>query len=126
MLLQTVELVVNSAFGGFSFDTEMALWLIENKGWTSSKENSEKYDLVECGSDWYYPSIKYTDAVSIRFHPDLIACVRGLQKTLTNVPRSERYKHHVLDMTIVTVDINIGVIDYHDGKERVECYAAER
>jgi hypothetical protein len=39
-----LEVVLHRKYGGFHIDTEMALWLIENRGWTVVKESAYDYN----------------------------------------------------------------------------------
>ncbi len=116
-----IEVVINDDYGGFSFDTEMALWLMENKGWVIEK-SYEKKDyplncLIESGLDYFYTP--HRESIALRTHPDLIECVKTLKKFHENDSYQQKREGHIHSLAIKKVSINLEIDEYHDGKERV-------
>ena len=131
MKIPEIELVINTDFGGFRFNTEMALWLIENRQWKVLKDKEYDYSqkdkysintLVEgIGSDYYYhPG---DDKLELRSNKDLIDCVRELKKKHENDEYPEKYYGHIHSLSIVKVAVELSIENYYDGKERVNCYS---
>lgn len=124
-----LEVVLHVEYGGFSLDTEMALWLLENRGWTVVKEADFDYErrgefplnvLVEGGlSDHYYHP--RAGSIAFRAHPDLRACVRALHAAHAGDSYDERRACHVLALAVVTARVVVEVEDHHDGQERLTC-----
>jgi hypothetical protein len=124
-----MELVINVDFGGFSFDTEMALWLSEHRGWTVLPEKKynykEKYPintLVEMSGDYFYSP---NDGIELRSNKDLIDCVRALQILHENDDYPEAYYGHIHNLSIKKVAVHIEIENYYDGKERIKCRVVE-
>lgn len=124
-----IELVLNVDYGGFRFDTEMALWLSENRGWQIIKNKDYDYKsqyplttLIDLGGD-YFCSPK--DNIQIRSHKDLIDCVRYLQKLHETDEYPESIYGHIHDLEIKKISVEIEIEDYHDGKEKVVCHVKE-
>ena len=113
MIIHEFEIVVNVEFDGFRLDTEMAMWLVENKGWTITQdwEPTKEYDLIDCKGNYFQPTNKYKK-IEFRMNPDLIECVKELQKKYKSMNFLERQKYGVCDL-------NVEVQDVHDGKEEV-------
>lgn len=129
MIVFPTQVVINVNFGGFSFDTEMALWLSENRGWTIISEKEYDYKkndypinvLVDCGNNRFYsPHNDKNDKIKLRTNLDLIDCVKALKEKHKDdkFPRQE----HIHNLAIKTVEVDVDVFDHHDGKERVECW----
>lgn len=119
--MSEIELVLHTSFGGFHFDTEMALWLSENRGWNiiryadfdyKERGNYPVNTLLDMNSCFLPPN----DNVGLRSNKDLIDCVRALQAG------NNRYVHR---LTIMKVVIHVEIEDYHDGRERVNCWAEQ-
>lgn len=129
MKVVEIELVLNVDFGGFSFDTEMALWLEENCGWTiiaySEYNYKDKYPITTLidlkGNTFSSPN----DGVELRSNKDLIQCVRALQVLHENDEYPEKYYGHIHNLKIETVNIHIEIENYYDGKERINCQIIE-
>jgi len=138
MIVEEVEVVINCGFGGFCLDTEMAIWLMEMKGWTVTEDPSmsetDRYDLFGMG-DFFWPTGKHTDGgndrcdASFRMNPDLIACVKTLQNKYKGLRTWERLKlkpeHKVFDLGIAKLRFHMDVINKYDGKEEVKCWVTE-
>jgi hypothetical protein len=129
MIAHSFEIVINTEFGGFSLDTEMAVWLMENRGWRVSKTDSTcdlEHDLVEMGADRFVPTDKHVqhyDDTKFRMNQDLIDCVRDLQATYYRGPGWREAKVNCLE--VKTINVHIDVEEYHDGKEEINCRAEE-
>lgn len=128
-VVANIEIVINVTFGGFSIDTEMALWLIEHRGWVSKKEDAYDYTakdqwplthLIESGSSWIYSP--HSDSMAFRMHKDIIDCVQALQEQYKDDGYQERRTRHVHHLKVIKAALHIDVEDYHDGKERVHCW----
>jgi len=128
MIIKEVEVVINVEYGGFSLDTEMALWLMENKGWTStnvdSGEDETEFDLISLG-DMFLRSKKY-DEVGFRMNPDLVECVKTLQKkhegtNWSGVAYNDIPK--VLQLNVVHVEVHLTVEPVYDGIENIACWS---
>ena len=124
-----IELVLNVDFGGFSFDTEMALWLTENCGWTIISYDQYNYKdkypittLIDLRGDMFCSP---NDGVELRSNKDLIQCVRALQILHKNDKYPDSRIGHIHDLSIKTVKIHIEIENYYDGKERVKCHIIE-
>lgn len=126
-MIPEIEVVINTDFGGFRLDEEMALWLIENKNWKVAKYSSEDYDpngdhdLVDLNGPYIIPK---EDNIAFRTNKDLIECIKYFKdkyKLADYVQRLEIEKHggKVFDLKVVKIVIGISIDDYYDGKERV-------
>lgn len=122
--ITVVEVVIHTEFGGFSLDTEMALWLIENRGWTVTKnwEERENFQLIESFGD-HFSSVD--DSVNFRMNKDLIDCVRALKEIHKDDTYPESYYGHIHKLEIVKMAVHLSIENYHDGKERASCYTEE-
>lgn len=120
MKIKTIQIVLNVEFGGFSLDDEMVLWLAEHKGWTYAEgyDKNEFVDLVGMHGHWV-ASAKYKND-ELRTHPDLIECVKTLQAKYEDLPFSEKHYHHIYNFAIEEIEVHVDVVEYHDGKERIE------
>jgi hypothetical protein len=139
MVVHEVEVVVNVEFGGFHLDTEMAIWLMEIKGWTVTEDPKEsettRYDLFGMG-DCFWPTAKHTDKlgghcdISFRMNRDLIECVKTLKNKRQGLSCYDRWMktqdHKVLELGITTVQVHIEVEDVNDGKENIKCWTTEK
>ena len=125
MIIKSFQVVINTQFGAFHFDKEMADWLAENKRWKIVEKDVDEADwqsnmLVGYSGNYYiHPSQNRSEGLSIRTNPDIIECVRTLQEKHVDLPLSQRYGHKVLDLRIKDIDIHWSVEDVHDGKEKV-------
>lgn len=126
-----IEAVLNTSFGGFSLNEEMAQWLVENKKWTILNPNDYSYKetypvnyLLKTGNDNYY-SPTFNESLELRSHPDLIECVKSLQTLHENDSFQEKYYGKIFSLKVKKVKINIEIEDYHDGKERLTHYLSE-
>ncbi len=129
-----IEVVLNTNYGGFSFDIEMALWLSENRGWKiiPEKEYSYKKDqeypittLIDTPWAGDFLHAPHADNIKLRTNKDLIDCVRAIQKLHTNDDWTTRYYSHINNFTIKKVKINLEVENYLDGKEKLNCWISE-
>ena len=121
-----VEVILNTSYGGFSIDTEMALWLMEHRGWTTDQDTRKAYHekdswpvncLVEYGRDHY--SHPRSDAFEFRANRDLVDCVKALKLLHEDDPFPQERHSHLHDLDVIEVTVELGIQDYHDGKERV-------
>jgi hypothetical protein len=129
MKITEVELVINVNFGGFSFDTEMALWLSENCGWTIIPEKNynykEKYSittLIDMKGNLF---ISPNDGVELRSNKDLINCVRAVHALHENDDFPDSHYGHIHNLAIRKVDVHLEIIDHHDGIEKINCQIIE-
>jgi hypothetical protein len=127
-----LELVLNVDFGGFSFDTEMALWLSENREWIVIKESKYDYKLkdkysintlVEMSGNYFYSP--HGDKIELRSNRDLIDCVRALQKLHENDSFPDSHYGHIHNFAIKKVTVHVEIENYYDGKERIKCWTSE-
>lgn len=125
------ELVLNVDFGGFSFDTEMALWLMENRNWKIISQDDYNYKikdypinvLIEHSGDYYFSP--HSGKIELRSNQDLIDCVRALQKLHENDSFRDKYYGHIFDLAIKKVRLHLSIEDYYDGKEKISSYLEE-
>jgi len=128
MKVVEVEAVLNARYGGFSINTEMALWLMEKRGWLITNDyDYQKKDYPinmlfeqKVGLKDYYYSPNH-DNVEFRSHKDLIDCIKELQEKHKDDPYPESYYGHIQGLKIVTVKVHLEVEDCHDGKEKINC-----
>lgn len=122
--IAVVEAVINTEFGGFSLNTEMALWLMENRNWKITKQwdCKEPKHLVESIGDHYYVN---DEKIDFRLNKDLIDCVRALKEVHKNDTYPESYYGHIHNLKIVKLKVNLSIENYHDGKERIGIYTEE-
>jgi len=118
------EIVIHPEYGGFHIDTEMALWLMENRNWKITDNNDEyikkdsEFDLIGSGDYFFAPKNKEIS----RTNQDLIDCVKALQKSHKHDTFSEEYYCYICKhLEIQKVKVFLEVYDYHDGKEKVSC-----
>lgn len=126
MTFPELELVIHVSYGGFHLDTEMALWLLE-RGWNivTQKEYEQNYPKkypINTLHDLYGMFCPMDDTIEFRSHPDLIECVRALQKLHEDDDWPERRQVYVHRLQVVKVKINVEIEDYNDGYERVSCW----
>lgn len=121
--ITTVEIVIHTEFGGFHLDMEMALWLMENRNWKVTKkwEERENFQLIESFGD-FHPT---DDSINFRMNKDLIDCVRAIKEVHKDDKYPESYYGHIHKLEIVKMAVYIGVENYHDGKEKVNCHVEE-
>jgi hypothetical protein len=125
-----IEIVLHRKYGGFSIDTEMALWLWEHRGWSIVKESKYDYHkkaewplnyLVESSfSDWYYHP--RSESIEFRSQKDLIDCVRAVKAAHKDDKYPESYYGHIQGLAVVKVKVFASVEDYDDGHERVNVW----
>ena len=123
-----IQLVLNTDFGGFSVDSEMALWLIENRGWKLIPANEfdykTKYPVNTLIDSTFADLVHAPNANTLEFrsHPDLIDCVKAvkLAHKKDSFPAS-RYGH-IQKLSIKNVKVHLEIEDYHDGKEKINCW----
>lgn len=131
-IMYELELVINVKFGGFSFNTEMSSWLKDNHNWTILSH--EEYDyklkdeyplttLIKHIGDYFYSP--HSEKIALRSHPDLIECIRTLQKIHENDSFREKHYSHIFSLEVRKVKINLEIEDYYDGKERINSYLVE-
>ena len=120
LLICEREVVINARYGGFHLDTEMAIWLMENKNWVVGKNK----DLEDCGFDYYMPP-QNTDEIAFRMNPDLIECVCALKEIHKNDVYPDSYYGHIHTLKIEKVKVYIGVENVNDGKEKITCWTEE-
>lgn len=128
-------LVLNSKFGGFSLNDEMALWLKKERGWTIinsneySYENKDSYDVTTLLKLLGGMYISATDNSSIKFrsHQDLIDCVLHFRKVHENDTYPDSHYHKIHDFEIVKATYQLSIENYYDGKEKVnnDCFIEE-
>ncbi len=115
--LKIGPLVLNVKFGGFGLDKEMADWLIANRGWRLVNDDCAEPKTLIHTYDRYDPAWLGRNDIEFRSNPDLVDCVRELQKIKGTY--SEDRLRCVHNLKIQTVDVEISVNDYHDGKEEI-------
>lgn len=130
MMIPPLEIVLNVEYGGFSFDTEMALYLQE-LGWAVIKAKDYDYKakypvntLIDCGNDYFtHPDLT---SIELRTHPDLIKCVKDLQKLHENDEYLESHYGHIPhNFKVQSLQLEIEIQNYDDGIERVKSYLRE-
>lgn len=121
--ITTIELVINTEYGGFSYNQEIAEWLKNKRKWKiiTEKELGDEHPLttiIKLGSNHY---ATYKDCIELRMHKDLVNCIRELKEK--HEDDDFTIHHNQLDsLEIKTVSIFLDIEDYHDGKERVKTY----
>lgn len=123
-MINEIEVVLNRAFGGFSLDLEMVTWLTEHKGWIvksyDEHQRGEFCHLIDHGhSSLFYPPNNISSTIEFRSNPDLIECVRTLQKLYGNDNYTKKITHQVCNLRVVKFEVTIEVEDYNDGYERL-------
>lgn len=118
----TIEIVINTSYGGFHIDHEMAQWLKNNKGWTIG--NKETDDLPPPSGGDHYGSLKHDFySTEFRTNKDLIECVKALKKEHPYDPYKTFNKtHYVQCLKVAECSIKLEVYNKHDGIEDVEHY----
>ncbi|MCI0564443.1 MAG: hypothetical protein MN733_38720 [Nitrososphaera sp.] len=122
MKFPPLEIIINTAFDGFSLNTEMALWLMENCGWPVDPNEYPVKMLFSYGSgdNFFHPR---ADSIEFRSHKDLVDCVRAIKEIHKNDAYPEKYYGHIHGLAVVTVKVNLSVENYHDGKEKINIVA---
>lgn len=121
-----ITLVLNTDYGGFSLDTEMAEWLRDNRGWSllnhefdgRCTDGTLKKALSRIMSNIYYHPEQHS--IEFRSNQDLIDCVRELREKRANSTFNEWHYSHIKCLEVVEANVNFSVNNYHDGKERLE------
>ena len=81
--------VLNGCYGGFGLSDEAFKWLIDNKGWTTTKEEDEEDNTAQiwivADSDFtnmsrYHANCPSDYSLEFRSNPDLVECVESLGK----------------------------------------------
>jgi hypothetical protein len=125
--IATVEVVIHTDYGGFHINTEMALWLMENRNWKIASKDmwdkTEGFQLIESLGDYFYPTREFENA--IRTNKDFIDCVRAIKKLHEDDEYPESYYGYIHKLSIVNLKVNLDIENYHDGKERVSCSVSE-
>jgi hypothetical protein len=128
MIVYTQEFVINTTFGGFNLPREIADWLIENKGWSVVDDINDELApdcklVVRCFDGNYYPAGDRDDP-RLRSNPDLIEAVRAVQKKFLDdnpdAGRNKKRDSRLFDLSVVTVAVDINIVNYHDGREQVD------
>jgi hypothetical protein len=101
MKIAEFKIVLNRNYGGFSITEEMFDWLVQNKGWK---------DYPAYGDD------------EVRRNPDLIECVRAVQKAHENDSWSEQRYNQIFALRIFDVTVNLEIEDVHDGMEEARAW----
>lgn len=122
MKIGPIEVVIHNGYGGFHIDSEMALWLMENRGWRIGKPG-EDVDLIEGSKDWFYSDKFKTDSFEFRTNKDLIDCIKSLKLIHKNDKYPECYYGHIHKLSIVEVNIELGIENYNDGYEKVTVFS---
>jgi hypothetical protein len=124
MLIKKFEVVLNVEYGGFYFDEEMANWLKEHRNWTTDDDGFVAPSLVKLSGGYYYP-VDRLDVAALRCNPDLLDCVKTLQKKYHDKGLSRfemkrlQPRPKVADLEIKEIEIKFEVEDFNDGKEKV-------
>ena len=123
MKIAEFKIVLNVRYGGFSLTKEMADWLAKNKGWKITKKNNLDTENDLCGlcGDYYYATSKYEED-EIRRNPDLIECVREVQKDHAKDSWSEQRYNKNFDLQIMDVTVHLEIADVRDGKEEARAW----
>ncbi len=111
-LITTIEAVIHKDFGGFYVNTEMALWLLENKNWNIEEEFHQSSDMFH----------HKTHDFSFRCNPDLIECVRTLKMAHKDDDYTQKRLNVIHRLEIVKIDVYAEIEDYYDGKEKITIY----
>jgi hypothetical protein len=120
MKIAEFKIVLNVRYGGFSLTKEMADWLAKNKGWKITEKNHLDTENDLCGLyGEYYPTNKYGED-EIRRNPDLIECVRAVQKAHVKDSWSDQHYDKNFALRIFDVTVNLDIEDVHDGKEEAQ------
>lgn len=121
-----LELVINTAFGGFQLSDEMANWLVENRNWTIIVQKTYNYKakysletLLNMGGMNIHPNDN--DGIEFRSHKDLLDCVRHFKIVHENDKYPDSYYGHIHKLEIQKFKVRVEIEKYHDGKERVIC-----
>jgi len=122
-----LEIVLHTDYGGFCLNDEMALWLVENRGWVIRKNAEYNYKeknnwpflhLIDDDFDGIISS-PHMDDLKFRSHPDLVSCVKALKELHKNDTYAQRCLIHRL--TIVKLSVFAEIERYNDGHERINC-----
>lgn len=109
-----IEVVLNVEYGGFHLDDEMVDYLCNNCYFMRGHFDSVSKNW------WVLKPYEKTDSFDFRSSVGLVNCVRELQNKYDNCEYNCR-DHKVHDLKIVEVDPpEYHIVDYYDGKERVE------
>lgn len=133
-MLIELEVVLNCKYGGFSIDSEMALWLMENRNWTVVKDSVYDYKsknefpttcLVEGIGDWFHHAKYSFNSIEFRSNRDLIDCVKAIKDIHKNDKYPDSYYAHIHSLEVVKVGVLAEIEDYDDGHERITCQVIE-
>jgi hypothetical protein len=122
-----IELVIHTAFGGFHVNDEMALWLIDHRGWTLLPDTDESHTLLQKGlppkhivsGKGDYNHVSDGSSPAFRSDPDVVACVRALKKAHENDSYPEKFHGHIHGLAVVTVTASVEGHNQYDGIENV-------
>lgn len=121
-----IDVLINSSFGGFSLNDEIALWLQENRGWEiiSRKDyDSTKNYPIKSLLDWHHEYIlfpnKEMDDLTMRSHPDIIEAYKAIKKLHEHDDYPEKYYGTIHNFSIKRVSVYIDIENYYDGKEKI-------
>ena len=120
-----LNVVLNEDYGGFHLTKEMAEWM--KKEYSQNNKKKKKYDykqkypintLLDMGGNMFInPS--NNDSIEFRSNQDLIKCVLHFKKVHENDDYMESRYGQIHSLNIKNVQIELGIKDYNDGKEKV-------
>lgn len=123
-----METVIHVEYGGFTIDTEMAVWLMENRGWSIKKEFENKDNniftcLIEStfADDYYHINM---NSIQFRSHPDILDCVREIKKNHINDVYPDSLYGYIHNLKIVKLSFYAEIENYYDGKEKINCWTS--
>lgn len=139
MIVKTLEVVINTEYGGFSLTKEMAEWLQKEKSWKicadkdldlNSKEKydaaNREFDLIGWGS--YYRETDKWNKIEFRTNAALIECIKFFKKKYKTASYTQRMHNAdisaVCSLKIEVVNISLQIEDYDDGKEKIVSYVS--
>jgi hypothetical protein len=124
----TKEIVINVEFGGFSVSREMAEWLRDEKGWTTTEDENEidkdNFDFV-MSKHWFHPNKYDRDSVEFRSNPDLVECVKFFHKKYEDECFIGKGKPQVMCLRVIEATVHLDVEHVYDGKEGISCWSSE-
>lgn len=131
MKIEIGEFVIHSSYGGFRVSLDMAMWLVENRGWKVVSKSEWDYDtklpvcdLIDYGGDHFSPPSE-NDSTTFRSNPDLIACVLAIQAAHADDSFTDRYYRYENGLRIVKMYAEVGIENYNDGHERVTVHCGD-
>ena len=121
MIIFEKEVVIHVTYGGFHFNDEMALWLMENRNWKIGKEDKKEFDLYDYSNDYLFLTGN-RDNREFRDNQDLIDCVKALKELHKNDDYMARQNSHINGLAVVKVKVHLEIEDVYDGVEKVSCW----